>query len=88
MAPNTAACAGEAVYSHLVLNPPSSNHSGGVNCCYGDGSVHFVSETINTLTNGQSDSTVILHHQESGGISHWGIWGALGSVNGSESATP
>jgi hypothetical protein len=89
MAPNMGNCAGSGYGSHLTLNTPSSNHSGGINGCYGDGSVHFISETINTLTNGQTDSTVIIkQHLNSGGISHWGVWGALGSVNGGESTVP
>jgi type II secretory pathway pseudopilin PulG len=30
------------------LNSASSNHTGGVNCVFGDGSVHFISNTIDT----------------------------------------
>ncbi|MDR0609330.1 MAG: DUF1559 domain-containing protein [Planctomycetaceae bacterium] len=87
--PNTNSCVGDDYGFHLTLNTPSSNHSGGVNGCYGDGSVHFISETINAITAGYSDATEILPHIETGGgISRWGIWGALGSVNGSESGTP
>ncbi|MDR0609498.1 MAG: DUF1559 domain-containing protein [Planctomycetaceae bacterium] len=88
MPPNTAACVGRQTGEGLTLNTPSSNHPGGVNSCYGDGSVHFISETINAITTGQSDSTEILHHPASGGVSHWGVWGALGSANGGESSTP
>jgi prepilin-type N-terminal cleavage/methylation domain-containing protein len=88
MPPNTAACVGRQTGEGLTLNTPSSNHSGGVNSCYGDGSVHFISETINAITEPQSDSTEILHHPVNGGVSHWGVWGALGSANGSESVTP
>jgi prepilin-type processing-associated H-X9-DG protein len=88
MPPNSASCAGSNWGSALVLNTPSSNHKGGVNTCYGDGSVHFVSDTINTLTNGYSDSAAILKDNETGGTSLWGVWGALGSVNGSESQSP
>ncbi|MDR1960610.1 MAG: DUF1559 domain-containing protein, partial [Planctomycetaceae bacterium] len=69
----------------------SSNHTGGVNALFGDGSVHFVSETINSLTNGLTpavtDSTVIIKSDKEGGTSYWGVWGALGSVSGNESAT-
>jgi prepilin-type processing-associated H-X9-DG protein len=70
-----------------MLQTPSSNHTGGVNALFGDGSVHFISETINALTDGQSDSTVILKHTAENGISHWGVWGALGSAIGSESVS-
>jgi prepilin-type N-terminal cleavage/methylation domain-containing protein len=59
-----------------TLMPPTSNHPGGVNGLRADGSVHFVSETINTGNLGAS--TV------SSGPSPYGVWGALGSKNGSE----
>ncbi|MDR2641276.1 MAG: DUF1559 domain-containing protein [Planctomycetaceae bacterium] len=85
MPPNMAACAGTNGGAGLVLNTASSNHSNGVNCLLGDGSIHFISDAIQALTPGQSDSTVILKHHEEDGISHWGIWGALGSANGGES---
>jgi prepilin-type processing-associated H-X9-DG protein len=89
MPPNMASCVGNDWGFSLTLNTPSSNHSGGVNTCYGDGSVHFISETINAITAGYDDSAIILSHPEgSGGASRWGIWGALGSANGGESGTP
>jgi prepilin-type processing-associated H-X9-DG protein len=86
MPPNSASCAGTDWGGELVLNTPSSNHTGGVNAAYGDGSVHFISDTINALSNGQTDSSAILKNTALGGISLWGVWGALGSVNGGESA--
>jgi prepilin-type processing-associated H-X9-DG protein len=86
--PNMASCAGDNWGNNLTLNTPSSSHSGGVNGCYGDGSVHFISETVNAITAGYDDSANILHHPATDGVSHWGVWGALGSANGSESGTP
>jgi prepilin-type N-terminal cleavage/methylation domain-containing protein/prepilin-type processing-associated H-X9-DG protein len=59
-------------------------HTGGVNCAFGDGSVHFISETIDSLTSRETEDSGILKSCESGGRSHWGVWGALGSANGSE----
>ncbi|MDR2754592.1 MAG: DUF1559 domain-containing protein, partial [Planctomycetaceae bacterium] len=88
MPPNSASCAGQDWGDGLILNTPSSSHKGGVNACYGDGSVHFVSDTINALTSGQSDSTEILKDDKENGISHWGVWGALGSAIGNESTSP
>ncbi|MDR1960609.1 MAG: DUF1559 domain-containing protein [Planctomycetaceae bacterium] len=89
--PNMASCQGSDWGETLILNTPSSNHTGGVNALFGDGSVHFVSETINSLTNGLTpavtDSTVIIKSDKEGGTSYWGVWGALGSASGNESAT-
>jgi prepilin-type processing-associated H-X9-DG protein len=85
LSPNMASCAGTNGGGALVLNTASSNHTGGVNCLFGDGSVHFISDAINALTSGQSDSTVITKSHESAGASFWGIWGALGSSCGGES---
>jgi prepilin-type N-terminal cleavage/methylation domain-containing protein/prepilin-type processing-associated H-X9-DG protein len=62
----------------------SSNHPGGVNCGFGDGSVSFVSETVNCATSGtlgqNYDGTT-----QPVGRSPFGVWGAMGSVNGGES---
>jgi prepilin-type N-terminal cleavage/methylation domain-containing protein/prepilin-type processing-associated H-X9-DG protein len=60
-----------------LLIPPASHHPGGVNCLKADGSVSFVSETIDTgdLTVAQPDS----------GPSNYGVWGAMGSKAGGES---
>jgi prepilin-type processing-associated H-X9-DG protein len=61
------------------LNSASSQHTGGVNAALADGSVQFISETIDcgTLTS----TTVPVR----GGISPFGVWGAYGSINGGES---
>jgi hypothetical protein len=65
----------------------------GANTAIGDGSVIFVTETINTgdLTipahNMARDKTASYPNRVGGGPSFYGIWGALGSINGSESVT-
>jgi len=57
---------------------PSSHHAGGVHCLMGDGAVKFISENIDT---GDITSPII---NARSGPSPYGIWGALGSINGEE----
>ena len=54
-----------------------SYHPGGGNVCLADGSVRFVSETINT-------GNLTARSPRITGISPYGVWGALGSINGGE----
>ncbi len=62
-----------------TIMSPNSNHPGGVVALRADGSVSFVSETIDT--GDLSLSTV------TGGVSPYGAWGALGSKAGGEVVT-
>ena len=55
---------------------PQSNHSGGVNVGYADGSVHFISDTIDC---GSPNSYGV-----NSGKSPYGVWGALGTPQGGE----
>ena len=53
--PNTKTCAGLGFSNNNMANmpmqvPPSSNHPGGVNVLFGDGSTRFVKTTVNLLT--------------------------------------
>lgn len=79
--PNSVSCAdgginGDSV--HLVM-PPASRHTGGVNAVFADGSVHFVSNSIDT-GNLNARQTV-------SGPSLYGVWGAIGSKSGGEVAS-
>ena len=81
--PNSIACSAQdngVVREHnRALIPPNSFHSGGVNVGLSDGSVKFVSDTINAKTAGGTDYCTDI------GPSPFGIWGAAGSMNGGES---
>jgi prepilin-type N-terminal cleavage/methylation domain-containing protein len=96
--PNSPSCSYNATDLNLVaLLPPTSNHSGGVNAGMSDGSVHFISDTINVAFGvnpassgtyaGQPVSGKSMKYVGYSGVSAFGIWGALGSINGGESAS-
>jgi hypothetical protein len=78
----------------------SSYHAGGVNAAFGDASGRFINETINTgnlgdhpgqvngvwlYPGGEAPTNNNIHRW--GGPSTFGVWGALGTVSGGESAS-
>ena len=63
-----------------AILPPSSNHTGGVNAARCDGSVAFISQSIDT-GNLSAPSSIA---DGGGGPSPYGVWGALGSKSGGE----
>ncbi|MDR3234716.1 MAG: DUF1559 domain-containing protein [Planctomycetaceae bacterium] len=78
---------------HAALLPPTSNHTGGVNAAFGDGSVHFITETIDWQTN--PDGAGIVSAAVNGGYpamvyegaSPFGVWGALGAKDDGKAAS-
>jgi prepilin-type processing-associated H-X9-DG protein len=83
--PNSPSCWGSGLtrYPARSMNSASSYHSGGVNVGLGDGSVRFVTDSVNWAT-GTMDDTV---YCVSSGASPFGVWGALGSISGGESSS-
>ena len=82
--PNTPSCGGSGDYPMVnnVIKTASSYHTGGVNAARVDGSVSFVSETIDS---GQGNYATTPANKNPGAASFWGIWGGFGSLNGGES---
>jgi prepilin-type processing-associated H-X9-DG protein len=79
-APNSIACGYRAAHRWAVgcqsVMPPNSFHPGGVNGVMADGSVRFISETIETGT--------LTSPAPGSGQSPYGVWGAMGSKDGGE----
>lgn len=80
--PNGPACAegGNFGDQQHIMVPPASNHTGGVNVVLADGSVHFLSDGIDT-----GDLTVGVNGRLQG-PSPYGVFGALGTISSGEVA--
>ena len=78
--PNSVSCLYSTSDAERTIMTPSSRHSGGVNITMSDGSVRFVSETIDC---GDSSANNDLY-RGTGAASGYGVWGAMGSLNGGE----
>jgi type II secretory pathway pseudopilin PulG len=79
LAPNTPNCTRD--YARGIYGA-CSNHAGGANCTYGDGTVHFINDFINNATAGTSG---LASGAPTDGPSPYGVWGALGTANAGES---
>ncbi len=77
--PNSICCTGSGSEGGPAFLPPDSLHPGGVNAAMADGSVRFISETINTGNLNAAEPT--------SGPSPYGVWGAMGTKAGGESVS-
>jgi prepilin-type N-terminal cleavage/methylation domain-containing protein/prepilin-type processing-associated H-X9-DG protein len=76
--PNSPSCEDSGSNSYGIFSA-SSRHLNGINVLFADGSIHFISQTINTGNMGAA--------QVSSGPSPYGVWGALGTISGGETIT-
>jgi prepilin-type N-terminal cleavage/methylation domain-containing protein len=73
-------------YNVGITRSASSWHTGGVNCALADGSITFVSETVDVgVTSDPMPYTDHTNWHDSGNKSPYGIWGAYGTVAHGES---
>jgi prepilin-type processing-associated H-X9-DG protein len=77
--PNSPSCVHGNSPTSWGIFSAQSYHPNGVNAVFADGSVHFITETI--------DCGTINSSQVNSGISPFGVWGALGTPQGEESKT-
>jgi prepilin-type N-terminal cleavage/methylation domain-containing protein len=87
VAPNCPTCAAGSG-EDWAMPTASSHHPAGVIVAMGDGSTRFVTDTINAGDPSKSIDalgTMGSRPQDYGGPSLWGVWGAMGSMNGAES---
>ncbi|MDO5552613.1 MAG: DUF1559 domain-containing protein [Planctomycetia bacterium] len=81
LGPNSPSCTCTSDGEGTHVLSATSNHSGGVNVGFLDGSVRFVSDTVNCVTSGAGTAAV------TEGASPYGVWGALGTRAGRETAS-
>ena len=86
--PNSPSCAGTDAQNPQTwgLISASSNHSGGVNVCMLDGSVRFVSETVDTGNINENMGGAEQDQYWTGPSKH-GVWGAMATPRGKETVS-
>ncbi|MBQ3430661.1 DUF1559 domain-containing protein, partial [Candidatus Saccharibacteria bacterium] len=83
--PNSLTCSFGFSAFGPVIGGVSSFHPGGANTAMMDGSVRFIRDTIDTGDAIPPKARLLLTNQAVEGKSTYGVWGALGSINGGES---
>ncbi len=88
--PNSPSCGSSGMNDaskHMIISA-SSNHSGGANAVMLDGSVHFISDTIDTgdLNNYMSGSSATPDDMYKGPSRH-GVWGAMATPKAKDMVT-
>lgn len=81
--PNSVNCLYSTSDAERTIMTPSSRHSGGVNIAMSDASVRFVSDTIDCGDSGANNDDYRGKATKSG----YGVWGAMGSIEGGETVT-
>jgi len=77
--PNSPTCASDNYGDNWGLTSATSYHPNGVNVLMADGSVHFISDSIDAGNSSAPEAT--------SGPSPYGVWGALGTARGGEAFT-
>ena len=85
--PNSLTCSFGYSAFGPVMGGVSSFHPGGANVAMFDGSVRFISDDIDTGDVFVDDDRLLDTNQAVEGKSTYGVWGALGSINGGEAAS-
>ena len=82
--PNTLACSFGYSNAGPIIGGVSSFHPGGANTAMMDGSVRFIHDDIDTGDVFVPERELLKTNQAVEGKSTYGVWGALGSINGGD----